>query len=61
MNQDTDDMLFLVLWYFDVTIIFPKQHIEKALDMELILCIFEQFSGLEFNFLKSQDFLFLFW
>ena len=35
-----------------------EHNIEKALNMKLILCIFEQLSGLKINFHKSEIFCF---
>jgi hypothetical protein len=35
-----------------------KHDLEKALNMKLILCIFEQFSGLKIIFHKSEIFCF---
>jgi hypothetical protein len=39
-------------------IIFMQHDLEKALNMELVLYIFEQISGLKINFRKSQLFYF---
>jgi hypothetical protein len=36
-----------VLQYVDDTIIFLEHDLEKALNMKLVLCIFEQLSGLK--------------
>jgi hypothetical protein len=47
-----------VLQYADDTIIFLEHDLEKALNMKLILCIFEQLSGLNINFHKSELFCF---
>jgi hypothetical protein len=44
--------------YDDNTIIFMQHDLEKALNMKLILCIFEQLSGLKINFHKSKVFCF---
>ena len=41
-----------ILQYADDTIIFLEHDLEKALNMKLILCIFEQLSGLKINFHK---------
>jgi hypothetical protein len=46
------------LQYADDTIIFLEHDIEKALNMKLILCIFEQLSWLKINFHKSKVFCF---
>ena len=43
-----------ILQYADDTIIFMEHDLEKALNMKLILCIFEQLSGLKINFHKSE-------
>ena len=47
-----------ILQYADDTIIFMEHDLEKALNMKLILCIFEQLSGLKINFHKSELFCF---
>jgi hypothetical protein len=47
-----------ILQYADDTIIFMAHDLEKALNMKLILCIFEQLSGLKINFHKSELFCF---
>jgi hypothetical protein len=47
-----------ILQYADDTIIFMDHDQEKALNMKLILCIFEQLSGLKINFHKSDFFCF---
>jgi hypothetical protein len=47
-----------ILQYADDTIIFMEHDIQKALNMKLILCIFEQLSGLKINFHKSEFFCF---
>jgi hypothetical protein len=47
-----------ILQYADDTIIFMEHNLEKALNMKLILCIFEQLSGLKINFHKSKIFFF---
>jgi hypothetical protein len=47
-----------ILQYADDTIIFMENNLEKALNMKLILCIFEELSGLKINFHKSEIFLF---
>jgi len=46
----------LVLQYADDTIIFMDNDIEKAKNMKLLLCAFEQLSGLKINFDKSKMF-----
>jgi hypothetical protein len=47
-----------LLQYADDTIIFMQHDLEKALNMKLILCMFEQLSGLKINFHKSEIFCF---
>jgi hypothetical protein len=47
-----------ILQYADDTILFMEHDIAKALNMKLILCIFEQLSGLKINFHKSEIFCF---
>jgi hypothetical protein len=47
-----------ILQYADDTTIFMQHDLEKALNMELVLCIFEQLSGLKINFHKSEFFCF---
>jgi hypothetical protein len=44
--------------YADDTILFLEHDIAKAVNMKLILCIFEQLSGLKNNFHKSEIFSF---
>jgi hypothetical protein len=44
----------LILQYADDTIIFMDHDLGKALNMKLILCFFEQLSGLQINFHKSE-------
>ena len=46
-----------ILQYADDTILFMDHNLEKALNMKLILCIFEHLLGLKINFLKSEVFL----
>jgi hypothetical protein len=46
-----------ILQYADDTILFMEHNLEKALNMKLVLCIFEQLSGLKINFHKSNFFL----
>jgi hypothetical protein len=47
-----------ILQYADDTILFMDHDLDKALNMKLILCIFEQLSGLKINFHKSEVFCF---
>jgi hypothetical protein len=47
-----------ILQYADDTIIFMEHDLQKALNMKLILCIFEEFPGLKINFYKSEVFCF---
>jgi hypothetical protein len=47
-----------ILQYADDTILFMEHDLDKALNMKLILCIFEQLSGLKINFHKSEIFCF---
>ena len=47
-----------ILQYADDTILFLEHDLEKAVNMKLILCIFEQLSGLKINFHKSEIFCF---
>jgi len=47
-----------ILQYADDTIIFMDHNLEKVLNMKLILCIFEQLSGLKINFHKSELYCF---
>jgi hypothetical protein len=47
-----------ILQYVDDTIIFMEHDLEKALNMKLILCIFEELSGLKINIHQSEVFLF---
>jgi hypothetical protein len=47
-----------ILQYADDTIIFLEHDLQKALNMKLVLCIFEQLSGLKINFHKSEIFCF---
>jgi hypothetical protein len=47
-----------ILQYADDTILFLDHDLEKFLNMKLILCIFEQLSGLKTNFHKSEVFCF---
>ena len=45
-----------ILQYADDTIIFMKNNLEHAKNMKLLLCAFEQLSGLKINFHKSELF-----
>jgi hypothetical protein len=47
-----------ILQYGDGTILFMEHDLEKALNMKLLLCIFEQLLGLKINFHKSECFYF---
>ena len=47
-----------VLQYADDTILFMDHDYEKACNLKLILCAFEQLSGLKINFHKSEIFCF---
>ena len=47
-----------ILQYADETIIFMEHDLEKARNMKLLLCAFEQVSGLKINFHKSELFCF---
>ena len=47
-----------ILQYADDTILFMDHDLDKALNMKLVLCIFEQLSGLKINFHKSELFCF---
>ena len=42
----------------DETILIMDHNLEKAVNLKLILCIFEQLSGLKINFHKSEIFCF---
>jgi hypothetical protein len=48
-----------ILQYPDDTIIFMDDNIEKAKNLKLLLCAFEEISGLKINYHKSE--IFLFW
>jgi hypothetical protein len=52
-----DDVLS-ILQYADDTIIFLKHDLEGAKNLKLLMCAFEQLSGLKINFHKKRDFLF---
>jgi hypothetical protein len=45
-----------ILQYVDDTILFMKHDLEKTVNMKLLLCAFEQLSGLLINFHKSEIF-----
>src|SRR5438034_94826 len=47
-----------ILQYADDTILFMEHDLEKARNMKLLLCAFEQISGLKINFHKSELFCF---
>jgi hypothetical protein len=47
-----------ILQYADDTILFMEHDLDKALNMKLVLCLFEQLSGLKINFHKSELFCF---
>jgi hypothetical protein len=47
-----------ILQYADDTILFMEHDIEKAQSIKLLLCAFEQLSGLKINFHKSEIFCF---
>jgi hypothetical protein len=47
-----------ILQYVDDTILFMDHDLEKARNMKLLLCAFEQLSGLKINFHKSEIFCF---
>jgi hypothetical protein len=44
--------------YADDTILFMEHDLEKARNMKLLLCAFEQLSGLKINFHRSEIFCF---
>ena len=46
-----------ILQYADDTIIFIDHDLEQAKNLKLLLCAFEQLSGLKMNFHKSEFFL----
>ena len=46
-----------ILQYADDTIIFIDHDLEQAKNLKLLLCAFEQVSGLKINFHKSEFFL----
>ena len=45
-----------ILQYADDTILFMDHNLEQAKNMKLLLCVFEQLSGLKINFHKSELF-----
>jgi hypothetical protein len=47
-----------ILQYADDTILFMDHDLDKARNMKLLLCAFEQLSGLKINFHKSELFCF---
>jgi hypothetical protein len=47
-----------ILQYADDTIIFMDNDLERAKNMKLLLCAFEQLSGLKINFHKSEMFFY---
>ena len=47
-----------ILQYADDTIIFMEHDFAKARNMKLVLCLFEQLTGLKINFHKSELFYF---
>jgi hypothetical protein len=47
-----------ILQYENDTIIFMEHDIQKAVNMKLILCIFEQLSGIKIKFHQSEIFCF---
>jgi hypothetical protein len=47
-----------ILKYADDTILFMEHDLAKAVNMKVILCLFEQLSGLKINFHKSEIFCF---
>jgi hypothetical protein len=47
-----------IFQYADDTILFMEHDPEKAVNMKLILCLFEHLSGLKINFHKSELFCF---
>ena len=48
-----------ILQYADDTILFMDHDLEKAINLKLLLCAFEQLFGLKINFHKSEIFCFL--
>jgi hypothetical protein len=47
-----------ILQYADDTLIFMDDNLDKAKNLKLLLCAFEQLSGLKINFYKSEIFCF---
>ena len=47
-----------ILQYADDTILFMEHNLEQAKNLKLLLCAFEQLSGLKINFHKSKLFCF---
>jgi len=47
-----------ILQYANDTILFMEHNLEQAQNLKLILCAFEQLSGLKINFHKSELFCF---
>ncbi|WVZ49478.1 hypothetical protein U9M48_000836 [Paspalum notatum var. saurae] len=47
-----------ILQYADDTVIFLDHDLEQAKNLKLLLCVFEQLSGLKINFHKSELFYF---
>ena len=47
-----------ILQYADDTILFMDHDLEKAINLKLLMCAFEQLSGLKINFHKSEIFCF---
>jgi hypothetical protein len=47
-----------ILQYDDDMIIFMDDNIEKAKNLKLLLCVFEELSGLKINYHKSEIFCF---
>ena len=45
-----------ILQYADDTFLFMDHNLEQAKNMKLLLCVFEQLSGLKINFHKSEIF-----
>jgi hypothetical protein len=43
-----------ILQYADDTLIFMDDNLDKAKNLKLLLCAFEQLSGLKINFYKSE-------
>ncbi|WVZ92703.1 hypothetical protein U9M48_038749, partial [Paspalum notatum var. saurae] len=47
-----------ILHYADDTVLFLDHDLDQAKNMKLVLCLFEQLSGLKINFYKSEIFCF---